>query len=267
MEADMRRYTTLLMVQLRASLLLALQYRLDFFIEIGLSLFWIITALTPLYVLFSLRDGVRGWSAHEMLVVVGFFTMHKGVLASVIQPSLTQAVEHIRKGTLDFLLLKPADSQFMLSTSKLELAHLTDVAAGVAIIAWAIMHMARGGPSATDLLFACTLFVCGLLVLYALWIMVVSLAFKVVKIDNMSHLFVSLFEAARWPASVFRGALSLLFTFVIPLALMTTYPALAVLGRARLSHFVTASAVALVLLLLSRYVWQRSVRSYTGASS
>jgi len=263
----MRRYARLLVVQLRASVLLALQYRLDFFMDIGLALFWIGTALAPLYVLFSMRDGVRGWTAYEMLVVVGFFTMHKGVLASVIQPSLTQAVEHIRKGTLDFLLLKPADSQFMLSTAKLELAHLTDVLAGVAIIAWAVSRMATGAPSGLDLLLACALFLCGLSILYALWIMVVSLAFKVVKIDNMSHLFVSLFEAARWPSSVFRGALSLLFTFVIPLALMTTYPALAVLGRARLPDLGTALAVAAVLLLVSRYVWQRSIRSYTGASS
>jgi ABC-2 type transport system permease protein len=263
----MRRYLRLLLVQVRASLLLALQYRLDFFMEVTLSVFWIGTALTPLYVLFSMRDGVRGWSAHEMLVVVGFFTMHKGVLASVIQPSLQQAVEHIRKGTLDFLLLKPADSQFMLSTSKLELAHLTDVVAGAAIVAWAAARLPGASPSGMDLLFACALFMCGLSILYALWILVVSLAFKVVKIDNMSHLFMSLFEAARWPSSVFRGALSLLFTFVIPLALMTTYPALAVLGRARPTHFVTAAGVACALLVVSRLVWLRSVRSYTGASS
>ena len=106
----MRRYLGLLRIQLKSALLLALQYRLDFFMEVLMALLWSGTALVPLYVLFSMRDGVRGWTAEEMLVVVGFFTMLKGVLASVIQPSLSQAVEHIRKGTLDFLLLKPADA-------------------------------------------------------------------------------------------------------------------------------------------------------------
>lgn len=262
----MRRYLVLLSVQLRAATLLALQYRLDFFIQVLLSVLWTATALMPLYVLFSVRDGVRGWSSDEMLVVVGFFTMQKGVLATVVQPSMTQAVEHIRKGTLDFVLLKPCDAQFMLSTSKLELAHLTDVFAGVSIVIWALSRTGAGlRPAALAL--GGVFFVCGLLILYALWILVVSLAFRVVKIDNMSHLFVSLLDAARWPASVFRGALSFLFTFVIPLALMTTYPALATLGRARLQNFATAVGVAAALLLLSRYVWQRSVRRYTGASS
>lgn len=262
----MRRYALLLGIQVRAALLLTLQYRLDFFIQVALSLFWTATALLPLYVLFSMRDGVAGWSAYEMLVVVGFFTMQKGVLSSVIQPSMTQAVEHIRKGTLDFLLLKPADAQFMLSTSKLELAHLTDLATGLGIVIWALSASGHH-PGFWAVLLAALLFVCGLSILYALWILVISLAFRVVKLDNMSYLFVSLFEAARWPSSVFRGALSVLFTFVIPLALMTTHPALALLGRAGWQHSAISLGVAGTLLLISRYVWSRSARNYTSASS
>jgi ABC-2 type transport system permease protein len=93
----------------------------------------------------------------------------------------------------------------------------------------------------------------------------VSLAFKVVKIDNLSYLIVSTFDAARWPSSVFRGALSFVFTFVVPLALMTTYPALALLGRLDLAQGGTSVAVAAAFLIGSRLVWLRSVRSYTGA--
>ncbi|HEY2732459.1 MAG TPA: ABC-2 family transporter protein [Polyangiales bacterium] len=262
----MRRYLELLSVQIRSAALLSLQYRLDFWLESTMALFWVGTALVPLYVLFSMRDGVAGWRAEEVLVVVGFFSILKGVLSCAIQPSLSQAVEHIRKGTLDFMLLKPVDAQFMLSTSKLELPHLADVLAGLGIIVWALCHIPRA-PSALELLLSLALFAAALAILYALWILVISLAFRVVKVDNLSHLFESLFEAARWPSSLFRGALSIIFTFVVPLALMTTYPALALLGRATLRHLAIACTVAAALLWLSRYVWRRSIRSYTGASS
>jgi ABC-2 type transport system permease protein len=262
-----RRYLELIAIQSRTALLLALQYRVDFFVQALMALFWTGTALMPLYVLFSMRDGVAGWTADEMLVVVGFFTVLKGALACVVQPSLAQAVDHIRKGTLDFVLLKPVDAQFMLSISKLELAHFTDVIGGFAIVAWAMLHIAGGHPTGLEILLSLLFLVCALAILYAVWILVVSLAFRVVKIDNMSHLFVALFEAARWPASVFRGALSLFFTFVIPLALMTTYPSLALLGRAEPKHVATALGVSAMLLALSRYVWKRSIGSYTSASS
>ena len=74
---------------------------------------------------------------------------------------------------------------------------------------------------------------CAVAVLYSLWILVVSAAFFVVKVDNLSFLFLSIFDAARWPVSVFNGFWRFLFTVVIPLALMTTFPAEALLGRIR----------------------------------
>jgi ABC-2 type transport system permease protein len=260
----MNRYLELFAIQVKAATLLSLQYRVDFFIQVAMALFWAGTALVPLLVLFSMRSGVAGWSAHEALLVVGFFMALKGILMGAIQPSLGNVVEHIRKGTLDFLLLKPADAQFLLSTSKLDLARGTDVLSGFVLIGWALSRVGPL-PAAHYMALALLVFACALLILYAMWILVVSLAFHVVKIDNLSHLIVSTFDAARWPSSVFRGALSVLFTFVVPLALMTTYPALALRGRITVTQVLTSLGVAAVFLLLSRHVWLRSVRSYTGA--
>jgi ABC-2 type transport system permease protein len=260
----MRRYAQLLAIQLKAAALLSLQYRVDFVVQTVMALFWIATALLPLYVLFSMRSGVAGWSAYEALMVAGFFIALKGVLQGAIQPSLTSVVEHIRKGTLDFLLLKPVDAQFLLSTAKLDLAHAADVLAGLGVVGWALAH---SGHRASWGAFALALLIltCAVAILYAIWIMVVSLAFKVVKIDNLSYLIASTFDAARWPSSVFRGALSLVFTFVIPLALMTTYPALALLDRLAPEQALTSLLLAAGFLIGSRAVWLRSVRSYTGA--
>lgn len=260
----MRRYLELLRIQFKASLLLSLQYRLDFFVQIAMALFWSATALVPLWVLFSSRNGVAGWDKSEMLVVVGFFTALKGVLSGAIQPPLANVVEQIRKGTLDFLLLKPVDAQFMLSTSKLELTHVADVLAGAAIAAWALWHHGVL-PSVGQCLLAALITLCAIAILYSILILVVSLAFHVVKVDNLSYLVTSTFEAARWPSSVFRGALAFIFTFVFPLAIMTTYPALALLGRLTVTQLVTALGVALSALLISRFTWKRALRAYTSA--
>lgn len=258
------RYFRLLQIQLKAALLHTLQYRVDFFIQMFMAVFWGGIALVPLLVLFSMREGVAGWSAHEAYVVVGFFMALKGVIEGAIQPSLAAVVEHIRKGTLDFLLLKPVDAQFLLSTSKLQLARCVDVAAGFGVVAWAL-YKARGAAPWHDLALCFVTFLCALTILYSIWILVVSLSFRVVKIDNLSFLIVSMFDAARFPSSVFRGAFAILFTFVIPLSLMTTYPALALLGRIRGDQVAIALAVACVFFALSRVTWLHSIRAYTGA--
>ena len=72
---------------------------------------------------------------------------------------------------------------------------------------------------------------------------------------------------ARWPSSVFRGALAIVFTWVLPLALMTTYPALALLGRLSTQTALSALAGTVVFALVARLVWKLSIGKYTSASS
>jgi ABC-2 type transport system permease protein len=261
------RYLRLLAIQLRASATVAMQYRLDFLVQGGLALFWAGWGLVPLLVVFGNRDGVAGWSFEEALVVIGWFMVMKGVLEGAVNPSLASVVEHIRKGTLDFVLLKPADAQFLVSTQKFAPWRVIDAIGGVVVFGVAFHRLGRW-PSPAHVLAAALLFVCAALILYSLWILVVSAAFFVVKVDNLSYLFVSIFDAARWPADVFRGVLRVIFTFVVPLAIMTTFPARALLGK---DFGVLDAAAALggaaAFAIFARVVWLRSIGRYTSASS
>ncbi|HXI01651.1 MAG TPA: ABC-2 family transporter protein [Candidatus Saccharimonadales bacterium] len=260
------RYARLLGIQVRTSTLTLLQYRFDFFTDAFLEILWALTALVPLFVVFGTRRAVAGWSFGEALLVVGWFTLLQGILEGAINPSLTSVVEHIRKGTLDFVLLKPADAQFLVSTAKFQPWRATNVVTAGVIFAYAF-HLIGRPPSALDLLTAASLLMTSALILYSLWILTVSAAFYVVKVDNLSFLFSSIFDAARWPSTVFRGVVSVIFTFVIPLALMTTYPALAMLGKLRLSTFLLAAGGAILFATAARFVWLGSIGRYTSASS
>ena len=263
----MLRYLRLLGIQLRASATVAMQYRFDFVVQGALALFWTSWSLVPILVVFGNRPGVAGWSFEEALVVVGWFMVMKGVLEGAVNPSLAAVVEHIRKGTLDFVLLKPADAQFLVSTQKFQPWRVVDAIAGIAVFAVAFHRLGRW-PDPPHVLAAVLLLGCAALILYSVWILVVSAAFFVVKVDNLSFLFVSIFDAARWPADVFRGLLRLFFTWVVPLAIMTTFPARALLGKA-FGPRDAASALlgALLFAAFSRAVWLRSIRRYTSASS
>jgi ABC-2 type transport system permease protein len=260
------RYLRLLAVQFRASAAVAMQYRVEFLVEGALALFWTGWSLVPLLVVYGSRAAVAGWSFDEALVVMGWFTLMKGVLEGAVNPSLTTVVEHIRKGTLDFVLLKPADAQFLVSTAKFEPWRIIDVLGGLVIFAVAFHRMGRP-PAAGGVLAACLLFAAATVILYSLWIIVVAAAFFVVKVDNLSFLFVSIYDAARWPASVFRGVLRVIFTFVVPLAVMTTFPAEALLGRLAAPRALLIAAGAVAFAGLARAVWIRSIARYTSASS
>ncbi len=265
----MRRYLTLLRLQLRTSLLLAAQYRWDFIVDAMVSVYWAATAIVPLFVVYrggDSKQGVPGWSFEEALVVTGCFILLQGILEGAINPGLQAVVEHIRKGTLDFVLLKPADAQFLVSTSRFALWKITSVFTSGLIFFYAFSRLGRG-PSLLGVLTAALLLLLAIVTLYSMWILIVSAAFYVVKVDNLTYLFGSIFDAARWPASVFRGALHIVFTFLIPLGLMTTYPAEALLGRLETFTLVSAVAGSIAFAIVARAVWRNSIGHYTSASS
>lgn len=262
----MRRYLRLLGIQVRASLATAAQYRVQFLVEGALALFWAGWSLVPVLVLFRHRTVLAGWTFDEALVVMGWFVLMKGVLEGAVNPSLAAVVEHIRKGTLDFVLLKPVDAQFLVSTAKFEVWRVVDLLAALLIFG-AAFHRLGHWPSAGQLGAAAALLGCAAWTLYSLWILVISAAFHVVKVDNLSYLFSSIFDAARWPVSVFRGLWRVLFTVVVPLAVMTTYPALALLGRLELRTALLTLAGSALFAAFARAVWLSSIGRYTSASS
>jgi ABC-2 type transport system permease protein len=244
----------------------AMQYRADFLVRGLLAVLGMSVTLLPMFIVFGARPAVAGWSFPEALVVVGWFTLLRAVLEGGVSPSLTAVVEHVRKGTLDFVLLKPADAQFLLSTAKMEPWRLVDVAGALVIFVYAFAHLGRA-PSPSHVFVGAVFLGLAVLVLYSIWILVVSAAFYVVKVDNLSYLFQSLFDAARWPISVFRGVLLFVFTFVFPLALMTTYPALALLGKLGGTTALAALLGGLAFSALARAAWRRALSMYTSASS
>jgi len=260
------RYLRLFGIQLKTSALMAMQYRADFVVRGLIALLGLTVTLVPILVVYGARTQVAGWTFPESLVVVAWFTLLRAVLEGAVSPSLTAVVEHVRKGTLDFILLKPADAQFLVSTAKMEPWHVVDIAGALGLFAYAFGRLGRW-PSSLEVLTGLAFLILAVLILYSIWILVVSAAFWVVKVDNLSYLFQSLFDIARWPISVFKGGLRLVFTVVFPIALMTTYPALALLGKLDLRTGVEALAGGLAFAAVARWVWTRALGLYTSASS
>src|SRR5512133_3514601 len=161
-----------------------MQYRIDFLVQGGLALFWTTWSLVPIAVVYGRRTSIAGWSFEEALVVIGWFQVMKSILEGAVNPSLTSVVEHIRKGTLDFVLLKPADAQFLVSTAKFQPWRVVDAIAGVVVFAVAFHRLGRW-PTAGGVGLGLVLLGCAAVILYSLWILVVAAAFVVVKIDNL----------------------------------------------------------------------------------
>lgn len=255
-----------LWVSFRLAAITELEYRTNFFIQMLQSLLGLATALAGLGVVFSHTDRLGGWRASELLVLVGIYLLAGGVINLVIQPSMAQFMGDVRQGTLDYTLLKPRDAQYLISVRQIQVWKLLDVALGLGVVVVALVRLGgRIGPSEA-LAFAVALAAGGIIV-YSFWLILATCAFWFVRVENILIIFQDMYQAGRWPVTLYPGWLRLTLTFLVPIAFATTVPSEALTGRLTGGTLATAIVLALALLAGSRWFWLVGLRHYSGASA
>lgn len=244
------------------SLQAELEYRSNFVVQALGSALALVGSVFSLS-LFYRGSGFPGWTFDEGLVVLGLFSAFSGAIACVLSPNLSRIVQHVEAGTLDFVLLKPVDAQLTLSVRVISPWGLPDLMFGIAMVVYgALRSPAQGGNVALALVGVA----CGAVIIYGLWFVVATTSIWFTKIYNATEVLRGLLDAGRFPLAAYPAAYRFVFTFVVPVAFMTTVPAELLLGRGQPRLLVAGAALAVALLAGSRAFWRIALRSYTGAS-
>ncbi|MDE0080516.1 MAG: ABC-2 family transporter protein [Caldilineaceae bacterium] len=259
-------YIRLFATYLRIGILGELEYRANFWISLVQSALDLCVALGGLAVVFSHTDTLGGWRPEELLALVGVYFLIGGLIRTIIRPSMTKFMDDVRQGTLDFTLTKPADSQVLVSIQSVEIWRLVDVLIALPVLAIALIRLGAQMGLIDTAVFAVTL-LSGGLIIYSFWLMLSSCAFWFVKVENIQVIFMSMWQAGRWPVSIYPAWLRAVLTFLVPVAFATTVPASAVSGRITGANLVGTVALAVAMLIVSRWFWRVGIRFYSGASA
>jgi ABC-2 type transport system permease protein len=260
----MQRYLRVLRLFWEVSIAAELEYRLNFVIAAVSSLAALAGNLFGLFLFYRTGYGFQDWSWEEALVVLGIFTLLQGLSATFLTPNLNRIVNHVQDGTLDFILLKPISSQFWLSTRMASPWGVPDLVFGGVLIGYA---GARLGLSPARYLLGLPPLLLGMVSLYSLWFMLGATSIWFVKIYNVTEVLRGLLEAGRFPIVAYPMGYRIFFTFVIPVAFLTTVPAQLILSRSEPVWLLGSALLAMLLFLVAREFWRFALRFYTSASS
>lgn len=250
---------------LRTSLMSALQYRSNFLFEIMTGALRTVGACVPLWLVYTHTDTIGGWTRPQALLVMAAFLLLGAFHGGVMEPNLGEVVEAIRQGTLDLWLLKPIDAQLVVSLRKVDPAYTWDLLGAILVGVAALS--ALGPPAPLDAVVAVSMLVCGFAAMYGLWMLAICTSFYFVRVDNLRFLLMAVADAGRWPLPVFSGLIRWALTVIVPVGVLTSFPAMALRGEWGARSVALAVSVALGFLIASRLFWLRSLRSYTSASS
>jgi len=250
----------------RIGILNELAYRINFYVQLLQSLLSLGTAIAGLAIVFAHTDSLGGWKAADILALLGVFMFVGGIIRIVIQPSMSQLMEDVRQGTLDFTLTKPRDAQFLISISQIRIWRITDILLGLGVLLTALIYRGLQVGATDALLFTLVLFTGGAII-YSFWLMLATLTFWFLRIENILVIFQSMYEAGRWPIGIYPHWLRFILTFLVPVAFAITVPAEALSGRLTTDSIYLSIALSIFMLALSRWFWKRGVKNYSGASA
>jgi len=140
------------------------------------------------------------------------------------------------------------------------------VVTGVIVLIVAMQQLQAGLGLWQALAFAAALLF-GWAMVYAFWLMLTSTVFWFIRIDELVNLFEGVYAAGRWPVTIYPDWLRTGLTFLVPVAFAVTVPAEALTNRLTWPTLLGAGALAVVLLILARWVWRTGLRRYSGASA
>jgi ABC-2 type transport system permease protein len=189
-----------------------------------------------------------------------------GLINLVISPSLSQFMEDVRDGKLDYTLVKPRDAQLLVSVSQFHVFKLIDVGLGIAVVVYAALRLGTSVGTGAAMSLLATL-VLGSAIVYGFWMALATLAFWFIRIENLLWIFWMVYGAGRWPVDIYPGWMRWALTLIVPIAFAVTVPAEALTGRLQPGNFALATALAVAAVAGSRAFWKLGLRHYSGASA
>jgi len=262
------RYGTIYATLCRNSVIREMGFKSNFILWIFVELLWFGLQLSFMAVIYSHTDRIGDWSKWQVVLLVGAAHFVQQIFTAVFLSNLIQLSEHVRTGRMDFFLLLPVNTRFLISLRVVDLGAFINAASAVAVMVYAGSKLGLT-PTVAQLAGFGLACVAGLLVHYSLMFALASVSFWTVRAQGIVWGYYNLFNLARLPDSAFpQGFFRAFFTFALPMLLVANVPARVLADKVRSPwDMLLLLALCVGCFLFSEAMWRFSVKRYTSASS
>ncbi|HZL91483.1 MAG TPA: ABC-2 family transporter protein [Pirellulaceae bacterium] len=269
----------------RNSLVRDMTFRANFIIESLSTITWTLMDLGFYLLIFQFTQSIGpGWGKYEFFAFLATTKFVNAIVQAFFMPNCEEISELIRTGGLDFALLKPIDTQFLVSLRKIDWSALSHALVGAILVIVSLWHLTTRDTEPLlwwQVASALPLYVfyvaCGSAILYSLMIGLAATSIWLGQNRSLYDFWFYITNFSRYPMEIYDGAWGLplryVCLYVVPVLVVVNVPAriLAQPLYPEPSVGVPLALFAIVAtagcLVISRLVFQRALRSYRSASS
>ncbi|MFO0913795.1 MAG: ABC-2 family transporter protein [Pirellulales bacterium] len=269
----------------RNSLVRDMQFRGNFWIECLSSTSWVLMNLGFYLLVFQYARELgagSGWGKYEFFVFLSTTMFVNSLVQAFFMPNAEEFSELIRTGGLDFALLKPIDTQFLVSLQKVSWSSLSNLIVGLVLLIYSMFRLVTRPENPLQLAFYQPLLyvfyvLCGVLMMYSLMISLSATSIWLGRNQTLYDFWFYITNFSRYPMEIYEGRVGTplrhFFTWIIPVLVVVNVPARLMVRPLRLDSpgdwglpaFALLATVA--SLVASRWIFQRALLSYRSASS
>ena len=239
----------------------------NFLLWILVEFLWFGLQLSFIGVLYLHTETIGTWTKWQVVMLIGASHFIQQTFQAFFLVNCTNLSELVRTGKLDFLLLLPVNTRFVVSLRQVDLGAFVNAASGLAVMAYAAKQL-HYLPTLPHLAGFFALCLAGILIHYSLMFLLSTISFWTVRSQGIVWGYYSLFNIARLPDEAFRGMFKIVFTFAIPMLLVSNVPARVLTDKLGSPQpMLLLAGMCVVCFLVSEWGWRQSLRRYTSASS
>ncbi len=273
------KYFRVLLMFLRNSLIRDMTFRANFIIDTISSMSWVFMNLGFYVLIFNYTPMIgagTGWGKLEFFLFLATTLLINSMIRGLFLHNAVEFSEQIRTGTLDFALLKPIDTQFLISLGRIEWSAIGPFCCGLLLLVYSLVQLEyMPGPLIAGLYVFYLL--CGVAIYYSLMIAMASTSIWLGRNRTLLDFWFYVTNFSRYPMEIYQKgagyALMYLFTYFVPVLVAVNVPARILVRPLDLQSpagwWLPGFAVAATVfsLVASRWVFRRALLSYRSASS
>lgn len=263
----LRRYAGIYATLWRTALVREMGFQANFILWLFVELLWFVLQLGFNSVIYLHTDRIGDWTKWQVVMLIGASHFIQQLFQALLLTNCAQLAELVHNGKMDFLLLFPVNTRFLVSVRYVDLGGFISAASGLGVMIYAAVQL-HLTPTAAQMAGFAVLCLVSVLIHYSLMFLMATISFWTVRAQGMVMAYYNLFSIARIPDTAFRGAGRVIFTLAIPMLLVASVPVKVLTDKlsspVEIILLLTMSAIT---FLASTLVWRRALQRYSSASS
>jgi ABC-2 type transport system permease protein len=264
---NFRRYLTIYAALWKNSVAREMSFKGNFILWIIVELLWFGLQLSFVSVVYSQTDSVGTWTKWQMVLLVGASNFIQQIYQAFFLTNCTGLSELVRTGKMDFLLALPVNTRFIVSTRQVDLGAFVNALFAVCVMVFSAIKLSLH-PTAAQLIGFAALCVVGIFIHYSLMFILATICFWTVRAQGIVWGYYNLFNIARMPDEAFKGTFKAVFTFALPVLLVSNVPVRVLADKiSSPESWLLLLGLGVIWTLISEWFWRFSLNRYTSAST